>query len=55
MSDDLKCLRCGQDGHWAEDCKKVPVLPDNRVLGPATSPAPNSQPAEEQLDAKEQP
>lgn len=26
-----KCLRCGQDGHFAQECK-LPVLPDDRVL-----------------------
>lgn len=26
-----KCLRCGQDGHFAQE-SKLPVLPDDRVL-----------------------
>ena len=34
---DLKCLRCGRDGHLPADCN-VPVLPDGRVL--AALPAP---------------
>lgn len=28
---DLKCPRCGRDGHIPADCD-VPVLPDDRVL-----------------------
>lgn len=31
MTAELKCLRCGRDGHLAEDCK-LPVLPDDWVL-----------------------
>lgn len=32
----LKCLRCGQSTHMVDECQ-LPVLPDSRVLGPATS------------------
>ena len=31
-----QCLRCGQSTHMVDECP-LPVLPDSRVLGPATS------------------
>lgn len=31
-----QCLRCGQSTHMVDECQ-LPVLPDSRVLGPATS------------------
>jgi len=36
VTNDIKCLRCGQSTHMVDECQ-LPVLPDSRVLGPATS------------------
>ena len=44
------CLKCGDPGHWAVDCRRAPPRPPGAAPAPAPTPGPESGPADGATD-----